>query len=81
MTFLNKFNWVPTCQTVVNAVLILIAGLIIRVHPDYITLSVIAWASFIYGYLFLDGQWDELRYWGPMILSFIYNAFFHWYIL
>lgn len=81
MKYLDKFDWLPTRRIVTDAILILLAGLIIRLHPDHLTLSVLAWGSFIYGYLFLDEQWKVLRRWGPMIISLVYNAFFHWYIL
>ena len=81
MNYLTKFDWVPTRRIVTDALLILLMGLIIRLHPDHIALSVIAWGSFIYGYLFLDEQWKNLHRWAPMIISLIYNALFHWYIL
>jgi hypothetical protein len=77
MKYLEEFDWFPSRRMVTDAVLILLAGLIIRVHPDYVVLSLIAWASFIYAYLFLDEQWKNLRRWGPMILSLLYNVVFH----
>ena len=77
----NSFDWKPTRRIVTDAVLILLAGLIIRLHPDYMAASAIAWGSFIYAYLFLDEQWRNLKRWGPMALSLSYNALFHWYLL
>lgn len=74
---MKQFIWKPERRMVTDAILILLAGLAIRVHPDFTVLSLIAWLSFIYGFVFLDEQWKNLRRWGPMAAALAYNAVFH----
>ena len=65
---------------------IFLSGLIIRVHPEAVIYSSIAWLSFIAGIVFLDGVYRfvcrgvPVRIdWGFYILvfSFAYNMWFH----
>ena len=72
----------------IYAAVILWAGLIIRVHPQHILLSVISWYSFILALVMLYEDWPvsiaELRVsLGAKVMSasLLYNAWFHWYIL
>lgn len=72
-----------------KSILILIVGLIIRVHPDYIVMSIIAWASFIFAVVVIENkiglQWRrfDIRSTEGLILymSLVYNVYFHVHII
>lgn len=72
-----------------KSILFLIVGLIIRVHQDYIVMSIFAWASFIFAIVALENkiglQWRKFDIRSAeanvLFMSLFYNAYFHVHII
>ncbi len=67
-------------KIILNSLVILLAGVIIRLHPDFIVLSLVSWASFVLASVMLYEQ--RWRYGSvAMALSLVYNGWFHFSVL
>ena len=67
-------------KIVLSTIAIVGLGLIIRVHPDHIILSLIAWASFVYAcVLLVEKRFEHGQ--TMMAASLAYNSLFHWFLL